>query len=173
MFSSQFKELQANKKIANNDHIEDIVDLKWNKLRVHYFSENYDIYKFISDTTVELRLTKGKNWNDTIATWKLELLLINKDFKNDPFFEFDKNTALIVQMETVNVFMYCPSSDIKQFYLKTKTGFKFDQEIQTEKLDLWKYNSVFFPENWYFNSNALPIEWLEIFEKKEELVKIE
>ena len=137
------------------------------------FSENYDIYKFVTDTTVELRLTSSKNWNDIIASGKLELLQINKDFKNDPFFEFDKNTAHIVQMETVNVYMFCFSNDIKPFYLKTKTGFKFDQEIRTETLDLWKYNSVFFPENWYFNSNTLPIEWLEMFEKKEELIRIE
>ena len=98
--------------------------------------------------------------------------LINKDIKNDPFFKFDKEKAHVVRMETINVYMYCLTADIRPFYLKIKAGYKFDQEIQTEKLDLWKYNSVFFPDNWYFNSNALPVEWLEMFEKKENLRKI-
>lgn len=168
------KKRNTQNKLLENNHIEDMTAVRCNKLRVHYFfTENYNIDKFIKNTTIEFRLTDGENWKDTIASGKLSLLLINKDFKYDPFFKFDKSMAHIVQMESINVYMYCMSKHIEPFYLKTKAGFKFDQEIQTEKLDLWEYNSVFFPDNWYFNSNALPVEWLEMFEPTENLVKIE
>jgi hypothetical protein len=112
-----------------------------------------------------------KSGNNIIAVGKLSLHLIDKDIRNDPFYKFDRKSAHIVKMETVNVYMFCWKKDIEPFYIKTKCGYKFDQEIQTEKLDLWRYNSVFFPDNYYFNSNALPIEWLEMFEKKEKLGK--
>jgi len=32
---------------------------------------------------------------------------------------------------------------------------------------LYKYNKIYFPENVYYNSDILPIEWLELFEKRE------
>lgn len=109
------------------------------------------------------------NGNNIIASGKLALHLIDKDILNDPFYKFDRESAHIVKMETVNVYMFCLKKNIEPFYIKTQWGYKFDQKIQTENLDLWKYNSVFFPDNCYFNSNALPIEWLEMFEKKETL----
>lgn len=45
--------------------------------------------------------------------------------------------------------------------------------IASESLILSEYNQVFFPENHYYNSDALPIEWMEIFESKETLREIE
>ena len=159
-------------KISSIDELEKEVEMKWNKLRIHYFfTENYSIEDFINETKVEFRLTNGENWKDIIANGILDLHLVDRDIKNDPFFKFDKENAHVVKMETINVYMHWLSVDIKPFYLKTKAGYKFDQEIQTEKLDLWKYNSVF-TNDWYFNSNPLPIEWLEMFEIKENLGKI-
>ena len=32
---------------------------------------------------------------------------------------------------------------------------------------LYHYNNVYFPENTYYNSDPLPIEWLELFESRE------
>jgi len=43
-------------------------------------------------------------------------------------------------------------------------GLKKDQEIKTEKIVLYKYGKVYFPNNDYYNSDPLPIEWLELFE---------
>lgn len=43
-------------------------------------------------------------------------------------------------------------------------GLKKDQEIKTEKIVLYKYGKVYFPNNEYYNSDPLPIEWLELFE---------
>jgi len=148
----------------------DTVNLKCNKMRIHYFfTEDYDIQQFINDTSIEIRITDGGEWKDTIAKGTLGLHLVNKDMKNDPAFNYDMASAHIPMLETVNVYMFCLAKDIEPFYLKTKVGYKFDQEILTRNLDLWKYNSVYFPDNGYFNSNALPIEWLEMFEKKEKL----
>ena len=58
-------------------------------------------------------------------------------------------------------------TDIETFYLNSTIGLKRDKEIKTEKLFLYKYNKVYFPENTYYNSDPLPIEWLELFETRE------
>jgi hypothetical protein len=58
-------------------------------------------------------------------------------------------------------------SDIETFYLQSTIGLKRDKEIKTEKIYLYKYNKVYFPENTYYNSDPLPIEWLELFETRE------
>lgn len=58
-------------------------------------------------------------------------------------------------------------NDIDHFYLSTTVGLKKDKEIKTEKFYLYKYNHVYFPDNTYYNSDPLPIEWLELFESKE------
>ena len=55
-------------------------------------------------------------------------------------------------------------ADVEPFYLHTTVGLKRDQEIKTEKFYLYKYNKVYFPDNTYYNSDPLPVEWLELFE---------
>ena len=148
-FKSMDKSRSKDNQLESIDENEDrLVDLKCNKLRIHYFfTENYNIENFINETVVEFRLTDGEEWKDIIANGKLALHLVHKDLKNNPTYQFDREELEIVRMETINVFMFCLSSDIGTFYLKTKVGYKFDQEIQTENLDLWRYNSVYFPEN--------------------------
>jgi hypothetical protein len=51
--------------------------------------------------------------------------------------------------------------------LLTTIGMKRDKEIKAEKIYLYKYNKVFFPDNTYYNSDPLPIEWLELFESRD------
>lgn len=58
-------------------------------------------------------------------------------------------------------------SEIETFYLQSTIGLKRDKEIKSEKIYLYKYNKVYFPENTYYNSDPLPIEWLELFETRE------
>jgi hypothetical protein len=42
--------------------------LELNKLRLHYFfSETEDISKFLQNGEIQIRITKGNNWNDFIA----------------------------------------------------------------------------------------------------------
>lgn len=59
----------------------------------------------------------------------------------------DNNLSNMIKIENINIYMFFLNQEIYPFYLKTKVSYKFDQEIQTEKLDLWKYNNVFFPDN--------------------------
>ena len=56
---------------------------------------------------------------------------------------------------------------IERFYVDMACGLKKDKEIKTEKIYLYRYNNMYFPENNYFNSDPLPIEWLELFEDSE------
>lgn len=50
------------------------------------------------------------------------------------------------------------------FYSTMTVGFKKDNEIKTEQIELFKYGNVYFPDNDYYNSDCLPTEWLELFE---------
>jgi hypothetical protein len=43
-------------------------------------------------------------------------------------------------------------------------GLKKDKEIKTEQIELYKYSSIYFPSNDYYNSDPLPLEWLELIE---------
>lgn len=55
------------------------------------------------------------------------------------------------------------------FYANMTVGFKKDQEIKTEQIELYKYGNVYFPNNDYYNSDPLPMEWLELFEDHKNL----
>ena len=63
--------------------------------------------------------------------------------------------------------MHFFGTDIEPFYLLSTIGLKMDKEIRTEKIFLYRYNNVYFPDNTYYNSDPLPIEWLELFETRE------
>jgi hypothetical protein len=43
-------------------------------------------------------------------------------------------------------------------------GLKKDPILLTKNIYLTKFNDVYFPKNFYYNVNTLPIEWVEIFE---------
>ncbi|CAI2373869.1 unnamed protein product [Moneuplotes crassus] len=156
------------------------VNLNCNKLRIHYFfTEDYTIDSFINNTVVDLRLTDGESWKEVIAEGKITLgsvdKVVNSTIHNIVYKQSHKGENLdeIIRMENVNAYMFFKNNQLDPYYMKVKVSYKFDQEIQTEKLDLWKYNGIFLPKNSYFNSNALPIEWLEMFERKETLVELE
>jgi hypothetical protein len=46
-------------------------------------------------------------------------------------------------------------------------GLKRDYQIQADSLQLYPYKGIYFPEKNYFNSDPLPVEWMEIFDKVE------
>jgi len=48
-------------------------------------------------------------------------------------------------------------------------GLKKDQQIKTESIELYKYVNVYLPNNDYYNSEPLPIEWLELIEDPKNL----
>ena len=62
--------------------------------------------------------------------------------------------------------------ELSKFFVNLTVGLKKDQEIKTEKIVLYKYGNVYFPNNDYYNSDPLPIEWMEIFEDSKNLAEI-
>lgn len=135
--------------------------IKINKIRVHFFfTEFMEITDFIKNTEVEIRVTDGPDWSRFISAGKIK-----------PFEFMDPSKTENVQIDNKSVYLFSKKMD--EFFLTMKWGIKFDKDIQTENLGLSLYNGVYFPDNHYYNSDSLPIEWLEIFEKKEYLVKIE
>jgi len=48
-------------------------------------------------------------------------------------------------------------------------GFKKDKQIKTENIDLYKYGIIYFPSHDYYNSEPLPMEWLELIEDYKKL----
>ena len=135
--------------------------VKVNKIRVHFFfTEFMDISEFVKNTEIEVRITDGPDWSKHIAGGKVK-----------PFEFMDPNKNDIVQTENKSVYLFSKKMD--EFFLTMKWGIKFDKDIQTENLGLTLYNGVYFPDNHYYNSDALPIEWLEIFEKKDYLIELE
>ena len=48
-------------------------------------------------------------------------------------------------------------------------GLRKDQEIQLDHLELFEYFKCYFPDDTYYNSDLIPIEWLEFYETKESL----
>lgn len=51
-------------------------------------------------------------------------------------------------------------------------GLKKDQQIKTENIDLFKYGDIYFPSHNYYNSDPLPMEWLELIEDYKKLRKL-
>ena len=46
-------------------------------------------------------------------------------------------------------------------------GIKEDLKIKTENIMLYRFNDVFFPDNSYYNSDPLPVEWIEVFQENQ------
>ena len=44
-------------------------------------------------------------------------------------------------------------------------GLVCDNEYNTAKLNLYKYNNIYFPDENYHNANYFPAEWMEMFEE--------
>ena len=64
------------------------------------------------------------------------------------------------------------SKHVDSFMLTMTVGLKCDHPIQTEEMRLYNYNGVYFPENWYCNCDPLPVEWIEIINRKKEATTI-
>jgi hypothetical protein len=56
--------------------------------------------------------------------------------------------------------------DSKYCVLNLKAGLVQDGIHNTGKMNLYKFNSIYFPDDGYYNSNKFPKEWMEIFDPK-------
>lgn len=54
--------------LPNNHSSDEYINLDFKILRIlYFFSENGNISEFLNNSDLELRITKGINWNDSIA----------------------------------------------------------------------------------------------------------
>ena len=47
-----------------------------------------------------------------------------------------------------------------------KAGLVCDGPYYTGKMNLYKYNNIYFPDENYYNTNQFPDEWMEMFDQK-------
>ena len=67
---------------------------------------------------------------------------------------------------------YFFGESVDPFYLNLTCGLIKDNEIKDEELKLYKYDWVYFPDNFYYNCDPIPIEWLELFEDRNDIISI-
>eukprot|EP00347_Sterkiella_histriomuscorum_P000881 403374165 len=160
-----FQEFQDIQLSALNNQPQKTTKVILKKLRTHFFFVDHlvNLEYFLNNTEVEFRITDGPQWNKPIAFASAY-----------PFTHFDvklsEKKADYVQRQ--NILLHFFGSDLEPFYLLATTGLKKDKEIKTEKMYLYLYNQVYFPENTYYNSDPLPIEWLELFESRDYFMEI-
>lgn len=139
---------------------------KINRMRVHYFfTDTKEVMKsFLTNTEIELRITEGMNWNKPIAiasSFALQYFKVKNAQQNNPNNPNDDD--LLVQRQGLQLHFF--GSKIKNFQMHMTVGIKEDLKIKTENIMLYRFNDVFFPDNSYYNSDPLPVEWIEVFQE--------
>jgi hypothetical protein len=87
-----------------------------------------------------------------------------KMHSNDP----DKD-VLLVQRQGLQLHFF--GSKIKNFQMHMTVGIKEDLKIKTENIMLYRFNDVFFPDSSYYNSDPLPVEWIEVFQESSAMLE--
>lgn len=129
------------------------------KMRTHYVFVDEDMENlryFLENTEIEFRITDGPRWNKPLAFASAR-----------PFTHFAVGQAGnegYVQRQSILLHFF---GDVDPFYLLATAGLKRDNEAMPEKLSLYHYNRAYMPENTFYNSDPLPVEWLELFETRE------
>lgn len=52
----------------------------------------------------------------------------------------------------------------KYVTLKMNAGLACDGKYNTENLNLYNYNNIYFPDENFYNTNKFPAEWMEMFD---------
>lgn len=142
-----------------------------NRMRVHYFftSEKDVMKSFFNNTEIELRITVGMNWNKPVAIASSFAL---QYFKLKGPSDSHDGEQLLVQRQELLLHFFVPKSTsedtkkfITNFQMQMTVGIKEDLKIKTENIMLYRFNDVFFPDNSYYNSDPLPVEWIEVFQE--------
>jgi hypothetical protein len=60
-----------------------------------------------------------------------------------------------------SIFLFCDSE--KYLVLKTISGLVCDGNYNTAKMNLYRFNGIYFPDDGFYNCNPFPIEWIEVF----------
>ncbi|CAD8042870.1 unnamed protein product [Paramecium primaurelia] len=126
-------------------------NLKLNVIRVHYFfSETTDIEKFLSETEIKMRLCQGSEWVNYVAEGSTKTI------------HHFKNSQMGGQRHRAQVLLFFANGHY--CILNLQVGLFCDGQYNTGKLNLYKYNNVYFPDDNYYNCNPFPPEWMEIFD---------
>ncbi|KAM3136909.1 hypothetical protein pb186bvf_010994 [Paramecium bursaria] len=126
-------------------------NLKMNVIRVHYFfSETIDIEKFLSETEIKMRLTSGSEWVNYVAEGSTKTI---HHFKNHQIGGQRHSSQCLLFFANGQ---YCT--------LNFQVGLVCDGQYNTGKLNLYKHNNVYFPDDNYYNCNPFPPEWMEMFD---------
>ena len=48
--------------------------------------------------------------------------------------------------------------------IKINAGLVWDAKYNTENLNLYKFNNIYFPDESFYNSDPFPNEWMEMFD---------
>ena len=114
--------------VTNEEELEEKVQIKLNKLRIHYFfTETFDINELVDSTFIEVRITDGPDWSKVLAV-----------ARSRPFRHMNKNKHSEVQMEYSQVYFESnteATQKMSEFYLTMKSGLMYDKDIHIKKND--------------------------------------
>ena len=136
----------------NNEFSKHIKVIKINKIRMHYFfSEIWaleDIFKMIK---IKIQVTNLEN----------KLLYFGELYPLSHFTPFNvkKNSS---GAENFKIIMFSNSMNICK--LNCSAGISFDKKVDTTLFNLFRYedSAIFYTDNYFFNSFALPDSWIEV-----------
>lgn len=137
-----------------------------NRMRVHYFfTDTKEVMKsFLTNTEIELRITEGINWNKSLAIATSFALQYFKIKELEEVSEVHTED-LLVQRQVIQLHFFGPK--VSNFQMDMTIGIKEDLKIKIENIMLYRFNDVFFPDNSYYNSDPLPVEWIEVFQENQ------
>ncbi|KRX03758.1 hypothetical protein PPERSA_04266 [Pseudocohnilembus persalinus] len=152
--------------MTNNNERENYLkngrDIEIKFFRLHYFfAIDNDIQEFLENTELVFRITDGPNWNNLVAEGKSKTI------------SFFQNKQVEAQRHSCRVMIFFDDAKYCNLYLNC--GLVCDEgKLDTQYMNLYKYNGIYFPDESYYNCNILPDIWMELFDvgyiyRKEEI----
>jgi hypothetical protein len=123
------------------------------KLHFVYSHQDKSIARFLEDTEFELRIVENGDWDCMLLKGEAKLL---SDFPSD----LSRNTALT----TFKQITFFDLTFNPVAHMSLTVGFSCDSTILTKNIKVFldKFNEVFIPEEFYFRTDPLPLEWMEV-----------
>lgn len=130
-----------------------VIYIPFMKLHFVYSHQEKSIAKFLQETEFELRIVENGEWDNTLLKGVANLLF---DFPSD----LSRNTALTSSKHIT----FFDSGFNPNAQMSLTVGFSCDSTILTKNIKVFldKFNDVFIPEEFYFRTDPLPLEWMEI-----------
>lgn len=135
------------------DAREMVIYIPFIKLHFVYSHSDKSIAKFLEETDFELRIVENSEWDNTLLKADAKLLL---DFPSD----LSLNTALTSSKHIT----FFDSEFNPNAHMSLTVGFSCDSTILTSNIKVFlnKFNDVYIPEEFYFRTDPLPVELMEV-----------